>query len=274
MTRNEPAGPAAGLRLQVFLARAGVASRRAAEELIREGLVSVNGHVVTRLGTRVEPEHDHVKVRGKLVRGREPTLVLMLNKPRGVVSTASDPEGRQTVLDLVRSRGLRLFPVGRLDLQSEGLLLLTNDGELAQSLLHPSSEVPRVYRAKVRGSLDDKTRRRLGAGPVVEGKRFRPIRVRVIEEREGSSWLELEVREGRKHLIRDALAALGHPVVKLRRVALGPLRLGKLALGESRPLDERELHALRRLMRRSGSGGRANATTGRPDRRRARRPAD
>ena len=156
--------PDDGLRLQVFLARAGVASRRGGEELIRGGAVTVNGEIVTKLGTRVDPERDHVKVNGRLVHGPERKVWVMLNKPRGVVSTASDPEGRPTVLDLVRVKGARLFPVGRLDLQSEGLILLTNDGQMAQTLLHPRFEVPRTYQAKIRGHLDETARKRLRDG--------------------------------------------------------------------------------------------------------------
>jgi 23S rRNA pseudouridine2605 synthase len=186
-----------------------------------------------------------VKVRGRLVRGEEEKVYLLLNKPRGVVSTARDPEGRETVLDLVRSRGARLFPVGRLDLQSEGLLLLTNDGPLAEALLHPRFEIPRTYLAKVRGRIDEEARRRLARGLVLEGCRTKPLRVREVRRLEAASWVEVRVHEGRQHLVRDALAAVGHPVVKLKRVAFGPLRLGRLPSGQSRQLRPEELEALR-----------------------------
>lgn len=258
------------VRLHVFLARAGVASRRACEELIRSGHVTVNGELVTRLGTRVDPEADHVKCRGRLIRGGNPRRHVLLNKPRGVVSTASDPEGRPTVVDLVPGRGSRLYPVGRLDLQSEGLILLTNDGELAEALIHPRSGVPRTYHAKIRGRLDARARERLGRGLRLEGRQTRPLRVRTLKVTDGASWIEVTVTEGRRHLVRDALASVGHPVVRLRRVALGPLRLGDLAPGAFRPLDERELSALRRLARGAGGGRQA----GRPVARRSggRRP--
>ena len=239
--------PETGLRLQVFLARAGVASRRGGEDLIRGGAVTVNGELVTKLGTRIDPERDHVKVHGRLVRGAERKVHLVLNKPRGVVSTAADPEGRPTVIDLVRVKGARLYPVGRLDLQSEGLMLLTNDGELAQRLLHPRFEVPRTYQAKIRGHLDEKARKRLKAGIVLEGRRTRPLEARTIRRLENASWVEVTVHEGRQHLVRDALDAVGHPVVKLKRVAFGPLRLGRLPAGKSRPLREEELAALQEL---------------------------
>lgn len=257
MTRK----PDEGLRLQVFLARAGVASRRAAEELIRQGLVSVNGEVVVELGTRVVPERDHVRLEGRLVRRQEAKVHLLLNKPRGVVSTASDPQGRETVVDLVRVRGVRLYPVGRLDLQSEGLMLLTNDGELAEKLLHPRFEVPRTYLAKIRGHLDEKLRRRLAAGILLEGRKTGPLRVRPTKTLENASWVEVVVHEGRQHLVRDALAEVGHPVVKLKRIAFGPLRLGRLASGASRPLTPDELEALAKLV--SGGPKRPSSRSGR-----------
>jgi pseudouridine synthase len=234
-----------GLRLQVFLARAGIASRRAAEELIRNGVVTVNGELVTGLGTKIDPAADTVKVRGKMVKTQSRSAHYMLNKPRGVVSTASDPEGRETVLDLVKVKGIRLFPVGRLDLQSEGLILLTNDGDLAQRLLHPKFEVPRSYHAKIRGHLDAKALKRLREGVMLDGKRTQPLTVRPIRSLPNASWVDVTVKEGRQHLVRDALDAVGHPVVKLKRVSFGPLKLGRLALGESRPLKDAEVEALR-----------------------------
>lgn len=252
--------PEEGLRLQVFLARAGVASRRGGEELIRQGAVTVNGELVTRLGSRVDPDRDHVKVNGRLVKGPERKVWLMLHKPRGVVSTASDPEGRPTVLDLVRVKGARLFPVGRLDLQSEGLLLLTNDGEAAQTLLHPRFEVPRTYQAKIRGHLDEAARKRLKAGVVLEGKRTQPLEARGVRKLENASWVEVTVHEGRQHLVRDALAAVGHAVVKLKRTAFGPLKLGRLPAGKSRALSDEELAALRELAGQGPPGRRKRST--------------
>ncbi|MEM7246927.1 MAG: pseudouridine synthase [Acidobacteriota bacterium] len=234
------------IRLQVFLARAGVASRRACEDLIREGAVTVNGQRVVELGTKVDPETDHVKVRGKRIKGAATLTHLLLNKPPGVLSTAKDPEGRPTVMDLVRVPG-RVYPVGRLDFQSEGLMLVTNDGVLARSLLDPRRGVPRVYHVKIRGQLDEKGLKRLGQGIRLSGDRCRPLEVSEISRRDRSSWIRVVAKEGKKHLVRDALAAVGHQVSRLRRVSLGPLELGSLKPGASRSLTEAELKAVREL---------------------------
>lgn len=233
------------VRLQVHLARSGVGSRRACEDLIREGRVRVNGKVVTVLGTKVDPATDRVTVGRRVVRPATTLRHVLLNKPRGVVCTAADPEGRPTVLDLVRGYRELLHPVGRLDLQTTGLLLLTNDGELTEALTHPRSEIPRLYRAKVRGTPDERAVRRLGRGLRLGGRPAAPVEVRVGRTTGNASWIEVIVREGRKHLVRDALAAVGHPVVKLHRVGLGPLRLRNLRLGEHRELTAAEVARLR-----------------------------
>jgi 23S rRNA pseudouridine2605 synthase/16S rRNA pseudouridine516 synthase len=236
----------AELRLHVHLARCGVASRRACERLIRAGLVRVNGEVVDRLGMKVDPATDRVEVDGRTLRRPEAHRYVLLHKPRGVVATARDPEGRPTVLDLVPDVAERMYPVGRLDVQTEGLLLLTNDGDLAQRLLHPRHEVPRVYMAKVRQVPGEAALARLARGVVLEGRRTAPMEVRVTRRLPAAAWLEVTVREGRQHLVRDALEHVGHPVSKLKRVAFGPLSLGRLRPGQHRRLRPEEVSQLRR----------------------------
>jgi 23S rRNA pseudouridine2605 synthase len=233
-------------RLNKLLARCGVASRRGADRMIEEGRVTVNGSVVRELGTRVQPQVDTVKVDGR----RLPTpprthLYLMLNKPRGVLTTLHDPERRPTVGDLLRRVSRRVFPVGRLDFQTEGLLLLTDDGALARELMHPGRGVPKTYRAKVRGAPPPEALARLRRGLRVDGRMTQPARVTVV--RPGANcWLELTIVEGRKHQVRRMLDTVGHPVVKLRRVGFGPLVLGDLPTGRMRPLSPAEVARLRR----------------------------
>jgi 23S rRNA pseudouridine2605 synthase len=239
--------PAASERLQKVLADAGVASRRAAEALIEAGRVTVNGREVRTPGTRVRARRDRICVDGKRVAQPEPRRYFVVYKPRGVVSTTHDAHARRTVLDLVRS-GARLFPVGRLDSASEGLLLLTNDGELAQRLLHPSFEVPRTYRASVEGRVEAAALRALASGVPVAGRRARAREVRLLEQSDARSVVELVVVEGRKHQIREMLQAVGHPVRRLLRVRFGPLTLQGLGPGESRPLRSAEREALLRML--------------------------
>jgi len=251
-------------RLQKFLARAGVGSRRACEAYIVEGRVTVNGHVVRELGTRVDPEADAVKFDGRKIRSASPTtVVLALNKPRGVVTTMSDPEGRPTVADLLHGLARRVYPVGRLDFHSEGLLLVTDDGTLARDLTHPGKEVPKTYLAKVRGRPDDDALRRVARGILLDGRKTAPARVRVV--RPGANvWVEITVTEGRNRLVRRLFEAVGHPVQRLRRIAFGPIELGRLPAGRVRALSADEVAALRS----------AGAGTRRPRERRARRRPD
>lgn len=245
-------------RLQKVLAHAGVASRRAAERLIREGRVSVNGEIVSKLGTKVDPTRDAIKLDGRRVGAPPPAPVyLMLNKPREVVTTLSDPEGRTTVLDLVRGLCRRIYPVGRLDYHSEGLLLLTDDGELARDLMHPSRGVVKVYQVKVRGNPPAQTLQRLSRGVTIDGRLTRPVAVRTL--RSGTNmWLEIQVNEGRKHLIRKMLQAVGHPVSRLRRTRYGPLVLGRLPSGQHRPLTASEVTRLRSAVNPSQNPRRAS----------------
>ena len=235
-------------RLQRYLARAGLGSRRSCEALIVEGRVRVNGRPASTLGTKVSPGIDEVVCNGKRVAPADSLVYLILHKPAGVLTSLSDPHRRPVVLDLLPRRGLpRLFPVGRLDYQTEGLLLLTNDGALAHTLMHPRFEVEKEYLAKVRGRPTQADLMRLEAGVVSKGDRLRAEAAALLRPGTGSGWLKLVVREGRYHEIRRMCEAIGHPVLKLRRVRLGPIVLGELPKGAWRRLSTRELASLRRL---------------------------
>ncbi len=236
------------VRLQKLIAGTGLASRRKAEALIAAGRVMVNGKTVTELGTKVDPERDHVKVDGKHLSAAQPFVYLMLNKPKNVVSTLDDPGGRTTVKDYLHGVSVRVFPVGRLDFDSEGLMLLTNNGELAQAMLHPRYHVPRTYLIKVKGVLTDDEIRSLEQGVRLEDGMTGPAQVRKIRKVEANSWLEITIREGRKHQVKRMLEAVGHLVIKLLRIRMGSLILGDLQPGEFRFLTDREANALRRLV--------------------------
>lgn len=232
-------------RLHKFMARCGVASRRACETLIAEGRVQVNGRTVTEPGFQVDPATDEVRVDGRVLRPVVQLHYLMLHKPAGYVTTASDPQGRPTVMELVPAMP-RLYPVGRLDLDTEGLLLLTNDGPLAHRLTHPRYGVPKLYRAKVAGLVVPEALERLRTGVLLDDGPTAPARVRLLRQETGTALLELELTEGRKRQVRRMCAAVGHPVLHLRRVGFGPLRLGRLPKGAYRPLTPDEVARLRR----------------------------
>lgn len=240
-------------RLQKALARAGVASRRAAERLIVEGRVLVNGTVASRLGTRVDPSRDAIRVDGKRIPSapREHSY-LMLHKPRGYVTTLKDPEGRPTVLDLLRGTRTRVFPIGRLDYQSEGLLLLTDDGDLARDLMRPASQVPKTYLAKVRGEPAPEALARLARGIRLDGRPTLPARA-TISRRGPNAWVEITVVEGRKHQVRRMLEAIGHPASRLRRVRYGGIELGGLAPGRCRALTHAEVRKLNEAVAGKGA---------------------
>ena len=225
-----------------------MASRRKAEEWIAAGRVTVNGKVVTELGTRVDPERDHIKLDGKHLSSVQPFVYLVLNKPKNVMSTLDDPGGRTTIKDYLRGVSVRVFPVGRLDFDSEGLMLLTNNGDLAQALLHPRYHVPKTYLIKVKRVLTDEEIRQLEQGVRLEDGMTSPAQVKKIKKAEANSWLEITIREGRKHQVKRMLEAVGHPVIKLMRVRMGPLSLGNLEPGEFRFLTDREANALRELV--------------------------
>jgi len=236
-------------RINKLLAHAGVASRRAVDALIRQGRVTVNGSVVHELGVKIDSRRDAIKVDGRRIHlAPRSSLYLMLNKPGGVVTTLQDPEGRTTVRDLLHGIRGRVFPVGRLDYHSEGLLFLTNDGDWAQDLMHPERHVARCYRVRVRGTPCTQTLERLAAGIRLEGRRTSPAEFRVT--RPGTNaWLDVTLYEGRKNQIRRMLAAVGHPVAKLRRVSIGGVRLGELPVGRLRHLTREELRGLKGAVR-------------------------
>jgi 23S rRNA pseudouridine2605 synthase len=229
-------------RLQKILARAGVASRRAAETAMVEGRVTVNGETVKELGSKADVTRDDIRVDGVRVQAPAAPVYLILNKPKGYVSTRQDPAGRPTVMELVPPVA-GLFPVGRLDLTTEGLLLLTNDGAFAERVAHPRYEVPRVYHAKVHKVPDQDTLDRMRRGVNVEGERLVVDRVRILEA-ENNAWLEITLHEGKKHEVRRLLEAVGHRVAKLRRVALGPLTTSGLKPGQFRSLTPAEVRGL------------------------------
>ena len=235
-------------RLQKFLARAGVDSRRHCEALITSGRVAVNGRPVTELGTRVDPERDRVTVDGRPVALFPVHVYLLLNKPPGYVTTASDERGRPTVMDLVSSGERRLFPVGRLDLHSEGLLLLTTDGELAQRLTHPRYGIEREYVVRLAGRPSQEGLARLRAGTAVAGRPVVPVKVVLDPRADTGDALQVRVivGEGRKREVREIARAAGYQVLRLTRVRYGPLRLGNLAPGRSRRLRDDEVAALRK----------------------------
>lgn len=230
-------------RLQKFLAHCGVSSRRKAEEYIRNGKVTVNGKIVTEMGTTVSSA-DRIEVNGKPVRLEKKKVYILLHKPRGYVTTVNDPQGRDTVMDLISSVEERVYPVGRLDYDSSGLLLLTNDGELAQHLTHPSHEIVKVYIATVEGRPSDEALRKLESGVRVDGYTTAPAIVKVLENYSDKTKLEITIHEGRNRQVRKMCESIGHPVIRLKRVAYGSLELGGLRPGEWRYLTESERRRL------------------------------
>lgn len=232
-----------GQRIQKVLSHAGVASRREGERLLQAGRIRVNGTVVTELGLRVSPA-DRIEVDGRPVdRGRRPLYVLMY-KPRGCVTTLSDPQGRTTVVDFLPDSGVQLFPVGRLDYDSEGLLLFTNDGELAQSLMRPETHVPKTYLVKVRGQVNTRALARLRRPFLIEGRRTLPAQAEVLH-RNRHTVLRIILMEGRRHQIREMCQRIDHPVLRLRRVSYGPLKDPGLRPGQTRPLSREEVLLLK-----------------------------
>lgn len=236
------------IRLQKLLAQSGVASRRRCEELMLEGEVEVDGEVVTRLGTKVDPRTAVIKVSGKRLPPISDHVYLVLNKPRGVVSTMSDPQGRRTLTDLVGDRPERLFHVGRLDTDTSGLLLLTNDGEFAHRMAHPSFEVEKTYVAEVTGRLSKHTVTELLAGVTLEDGPVQVRRAKVIATAAEKSIVELVIHEGRNRIVRRLLDQVGHPVRQLSRTRFGPIELGTLATGTLRELSDDELGQLLELV--------------------------
>jgi len=237
-------GDDTGIRLQKVLAQAGVASRRTAELLIEQGRVEVDGVVVTEFGVRVDPELSVIRVDGDRIPPVSAHVYLVLNKPRGVVTTMSDPQGRPCIADYVQDRPERLFHIGRLDTDTEGLLLLTNHGEFAHRLAHPSYEVSKTYVAEVEGNVKPGVLRRLLDGVKLDDGPAQADTVKVISSIRGRTLIQISLHEGRNRIVRRMFDAIGHPVKRLTRTAIGPVRRGNLHTGELRSLDHKELGQL------------------------------
>lgn len=243
MTTSPDAG-SEGVRLQKVLAQAGIASRRRCEQLMADGHVEVNGEIVTRMGARVDPVTDVIRVDGRRLPPRNDHTYVVLNKPRGIVTSMSDERGRPDLTSVVTDRPERLFHVGRLDADTSGLLVLTNDGDLAHRLSHPSFEVTKTYVALVEGDVADSMAARLRDGIVLEDGPAQVDRFRVKDRSRGRSLVELDLHMGRNRIVRRILDHVGHPVVELTRTAFGPVRLGDLSVGATRELSRDELGAL------------------------------
>jgi 23S rRNA pseudouridine2605 synthase len=247
------------VRLQKILSHAGIASRRLSEELITQGRVSVNGRMVTELGSKADPETDEIKVDGRRLKAAPERRHLLMYKPRGVMSTRSDPQKRTTVIDLLAKLGIAgyFYPVGRLDYDSEGLIILTNDGEFAEKVMHPRYELERVYEARVRGVPDDHDIERLQKGVVIEGTKTLPAKVKLVKVVDAESGqqgvLELVLREGRNRQARHMCDAIGHPVVRLCRTRIATLTARNLRPGDARDLTPGEVKMLSAAVPASGS---------------------
>jgi len=238
-------------RLQKILSQAGIASRRASEQLMRDGRVTVNGATVRELGTKADAAHDDIRVDGRRIKVAERRRYVLLNKPRGYVTTRSDPQRRPTVIDLLGGVRGYLYPVGRLDFDSEGLLLLTNDGDLAARLTHPRHGVARVYDVRVLGDLDRHDVDRLTKGVTIDGRRTGLAEVKTL----GASHLQITIREGRNRQVRKMCEAIGHPVSSLRRTAIGPIKDARLKPGQWRELTDDEVRRLQAAAARDHRDG-------------------
>ena len=232
-------------RIQKILAKAGIASRREAERMVIEGRVMVNGRIVDTLGFKADPLKDHIKVDGRRLAHFEPQITLLLNKPRGYLSTVQDPKGRPTVMDLLKKVKWRTYPVGRLDFDAEGLLLLSNDGDLTYLLSHPRFSIPRTYLVKVRGVPDEKKLTRLKRGVMLEDGKAKVVSSYILQQGEKNSWVRVVVSEGRNRLVKRMFSAIGHPVLKLKRVEFGSIQLGDLPIGQFRYLSQEEITKLK-----------------------------
>ena len=244
------------VRLQKILSQAGVASRRHAERLIVEGRVTVNGQVITELGSKADLEHDHIKVDGHLIRPPKRLVYLVLYKPNNTVTTVSDPQNRTTVMELLHGVPERVYPVGRLDYHSEGLLLLTNDGEMANRITSAATHLPKTYVVKVNGTLTTAEEQRFRQGVPLSGRRTIPAGLKLIQAAE-NPWYEVKLFEGRNQQIRLMFKHFGKLVEKLRRVRIGPIELGPLKPGQFRHLEPGELQRLRRALDRKQAAPRA-----------------
>lgn len=236
-------------RLQKFLAHAGIASRRACEELIARGVVKVNGEVIREMGVKVDPEKDTVHVSGKVVNSPEEKIYILLNKPKGYVTTLSDPQGRPKVTDLLAGVSERVYPVGRLDFDTQGLLLLTNDGEITYALTHPRHKVGKTYVALVKGAPDKDKLKRFQKGLKLADGLTAPARVKLLKKQGNNAQLEIIIYEGKNRQVRRMCETIGHPVLELKRVAMGFLRLEGIEEGKFRLLDRDEIRKLKALVK-------------------------
>jgi 23S rRNA pseudouridine2605 synthase len=250
------APPENQIRLQKILSQAGIASRRQAERIIVEGRVTVNGQVVTELGSKADFERDHIKVDGRLLHPPKRLVYIALYKPNNTVTTVSDPQGRATVMELLRGVKERVYPVGRLDYHSEGLLLLTNDGEMTNEILSAATHLPKTYVVKVNGSLTAEQEQKFRDGVPISGKRTMPAGLKLLQPAE-NPWYEVKLFEGRNQQIRLMFKHFGHLVEKLRRVRIGPIELGPLKPGHFRYLAEEEVQKLKRALHRRQGAQRA-----------------
>lgn len=250
-------------RIQKIISAAGIASRRAAEKLILEGRVTLSGKVVTELGTKADPGKEHIKVDGKLINPRQPKTYIMLNKPAGYVTTMSDPEKRATVQDLLKGVRVRVYPVGRLDYNTEGLLLLTNDGDFANLIMHPRNELPKTYLVKIKGVLEDRAVRDLERGVYLEDGKTAPAKIRKVRKEEANSWIEVVIHEGKKRQVRRMLERVGHSVIRLKRTKIGALTLGDVPIGSYSHLTPAEVKGLRDMAEGKKDEGRRAKDEGR-----------
>lgn len=239
------------IRLQKFMSESGFASRRKSEELIEKGKVLVNGRPA-RLGDKVDPKNDKIVVNGKRLIREKNYVYIMLHKPRGFVTTMQDELGRKCVAELVKPLGTRVYPIGRLDKDSEGLLLMTNDGEFANMIMHPSTHVTKTYRVTIRNGITDDQITQLCCGVPVDGRMTAPAEVHLLEKKEDRAVIEVILQEGRNRQIRKMCEALGLEVARLKRTAIGQVKLGMLKRGDFRPLNEKELRSLQTLAKSGG----------------------
>ncbi len=229
------------MRLQKYMAKSGVASRRKSEKMIEEGLVKVNGKIVTEQGISVDPKVDVVKVNEKRIKLEEKKIYIMMNKPLGYVTTVDDEKDRKIIMDLVEEIEERIYPVGRLDMDTSGLILLTNDGNITNKITHPSNEVVKKYIAIVEGTPNKLELTNFRKGLMIDGQKTAPASIKIVKNYETESILEIEINEGRNRQIRKMCDAINHPVKKLKRVSIGEIQLGGLQFGEWRYLDEQEM---------------------------------
>jgi len=234
-------------RLQKVMSEFGVASRRKCEELIAEGKVKVNGRLITEQGCRIDKEKDTIEVDGRIVKSPDTKLYILLNKPTGYITSAKDQFGRPTVLDLVKGVSIRVFPIGRLDYDTEGLIILTNDGDLTYRITHPKHNIEKTYRALVRGEMNKDDIVAFAGGMAIEDYVTAPARLEIVRKRGNSSIVDITIHEGKNRQVRKMCSAAGHEVIRLKRIKIGKIGLGSLKAGEWRYLDESEIKYLKTL---------------------------